>query len=434
MKERAFVLFYNRKVMEPTTHLRVLSFEEALAAVLQQAGKSAASAKQESLPLLQTQGRVLAQAVIADRNQPPFHRSTRDGFALRAMDIASGRMVQVVGQVRAGDVWSGAPLPPGQAVEIMTGAPVPAGADCVVMIEHVDELTDGNVRSIRLGDGRGINAGENIVPEGSEARAGDALLPPGAYIGAAEIAVAASCGYARLNVFARPRVAVIATGDELVELDERPLLHQIRNSNSYSLAAQIAASGAEAVRLEIARDSRESLLASIEKARACDLMLLTGGVSMGKYDLVEEVLLGLGAEFFFTGASIQPGKPVVFGRLPARTDRPEQYFFGLPGNPVSTQVTYLLFVESMLRALCGSGASSPGFVQAVLAESVRAKTGLTRFLPALLQHSIWSPSVRVVAWQGSGDQVANARANCYLVVPPDREMIAAGEPVTVLLR
>ncbi|MHB8888810.1 MAG: molybdopterin molybdotransferase MoeA [Acidobacteriaceae bacterium] len=420
--------------MEPTTHLRVLSFEEALAAVRKQAGTIATKPAKEALPLLAAKGRVLAQAVIADRDQPPFDRSTRDGFALRVADVANGGAVQMVGQVQAGDLWSGAPLQQGQAVEIMTGAPVPAGADCVVMIEHVEQRADGESQRIRLAAGRSIRAGENIVPEGSEARAGDVLLPSGTPVGAAEIAVAASCGYARLKVFAPPRVAVIATGDELVEVEEQPLLHQVRNSNSYSLAAQITASGAEAVRFPIARDTRESLLERIQQARGCDLMLLTGGVSMGKYDLVEEVLLELGAEFFFTGAKIQPGKPVVFGRLPANAERPEQYFFGLPGNPVSTQVTYLLFVEPLLGAMCGAEAGSPRFVQAILTEPVRARRDLLRFLPALLRYAVSGCSVRQVAWQGSGDQAANARANCYLVVPPDRETIAAGESVTVLLR
>jgi molybdopterin molybdotransferase len=420
--------------MQPETHLRILDFPDALALVLDHAGKLTARPAPERLALLATQGRTLAEAVAADRPQPPFDRSTRDGFATQAASVQQGAAAQVIGQVRAGEIWQGAALLPGQAVEVMTGAPIPAGADCVVMLEHVLDEEPSGLRRVHLAEGRSIHAGENVVPCGSEARAGEVLLPTGTRMGAAEIAIAAACGRATLQVFARPRIAVIATGDELVEVEDSPLPHQIRNSNSYALATQIAAAGAEAIRQPVAQDTCEALLASIRAARACDLLLLTGGVSMGKYDLVEAVLLELGAEFFFTGVRMQPGKPVVFGRLPGTADRPPQYFFGLPGNPVSTQVTFLLFAAPLLRALCGERQQQPRFVQATLAEPLRTKTGLTRFLPALLHYDLHTPTVRQVPWQGSGDQAANARANGYLVVPPDRETLAAGEPVTVLLQ
>jgi molybdopterin molybdotransferase len=301
----------------------------------------------------------------------------------------------------------------------MTGAPVPAGADCVVMVEHVER--DGN--TLRFSPGRSISPGDNIVPMGAEARAGDAILPRGTRISPAQIAAAAACGKGQFSVFARPRVAIVATGDELVEVDQQPLKHQIRNSNSYSLAAQVLAAGAEPVRLPIARDEREHLEGIIRTALESDLVLLSGGVSMGKYDLVEEVLLSLGAEFFFTGAMIQPGKPIVFGRLG------RVYFFGLPGNPVSTMVTFCLFVEPLLGALCGDACRGPRFAQARLASEVRVKTGLTRFLPA----SLTDVRVQPVIWQGSGDLASTSRANCFLVVPADRPVLAAGETVEILL-
>ena len=301
----------------------------------------------------------------------------------------------------------------------MTGAPVPAGADCVVMVEHVQR--DGAMLS--LSPGRSMAPGDNIVPMGAEARAGDAILPRGTRISPAQVAVAAACGAGKLSVFGRPRVAIVATGDELVEVSEQPQSQQIRNSNSYSLAAQVLAAGAEPVRLPIARDEREHLEAIIHTAVESDMVLLSGGVSMGKYDLVEEVLLSLGAEFFFTGALIQPGKPVVFGRLG------EHYFFGLPGNPVSTMVTFLLFVEPLLGALCGDARREPRFAQARLATEVKVKTGLTRFLPA----NLVNVSVQPVTWQGSGDLASTSRANCFLVVPPDRPALSAGETVEILL-
>src|SRR6202167_1808365 len=224
----------------------------------------------------------------------------------------------------------------------MTGAPVRGGADCVVMVEHVERNGD----TLSVTGGRSIASGENIVPRGAEARDGQVFVARGTRISAAQIAAAAACGAAQLKVFAQPRVAIVATGDELVEVDQQPLVHQIRNSNSYSLAAQLLAAGARPVRLPIARDERGDLEAIIRSALQSDLLLLSGGVSMGKYDLVEEVLLDLGADFFFTGALIQPGKPVVFGRL-ALNDR-QIYFFGLPGNPVSTMGTFSLFVEPLL--------------------------------------------------------------------------------------
>jgi molybdopterin molybdotransferase len=302
----------------------------------------------------------------------------------------------------------------------MTGAPVPAGGDCVVMVEHVS-VVDGFVH---LSAGRSIKHGENIVAAGAEARAGEEILPAGTRMAPAQLAAAAACGAAQVSVFRRPRVAIVATGDELVELDQRPLPHQIRNSNSYSLAAQVAAFGAEPVRLPIARDDRGHLEGVIRAALDADLLLLSGGVSVGKYDLVEEVLLGLGAEFFFTGALIQPGKPVVFGTLP------QIPFFGLPGNPVSTMVTFLLFVQPLLGALSGDRERTPRFALARLANEVRVKTGLTRFLPAILTPEI---TVEPVPWRGSGDLASTSRANCFLVVPPDVPHIATGETVTVLL-
>jgi molybdopterin molybdotransferase len=404
----------------------VLDFDQALAMVLQHA-TGLPLPTSESLPLLECGSRVLAEPVLADRDQPPFHRSTRDGFALHAGDTAGP--LKVVGLVRAGEQWQSR-LEPNVAIEIMTGAPIPEGADAVVMIEHIERHKD----SIRLLAGRTIRSGENIVPQGSEARAGQTVLPPGIPIEGAEIALAASCGYSELQVFQKPKIAIVATGDELVDLAATPAPHQIRNSNSYGLAELIRRAGGEPIQLPIAPDRRPELEQTIRAARRCNLMLLSGGVSMGKYDLVEEVLQALGAEFFFTGVKMQPGKPLVFGRLPDESDLPSQFFFGLPGNPVSTQVTFHCFVEPMLRVMAGAGIEGPRFLQATLAEDVPGKTGLMRILPARLASDRVRPEVRLVAWQGSGDLTANARANCYAVLPPDRDHFAAGDVITILLR
>jgi molybdopterin molybdotransferase len=419
---------------------RIPGFAEALGVVLRHAA-SVRVGGAERVALLASAGRVLAGNVVTDRDQPPFDRSTRDGFAVGAAEWMAGSRLRVVGQVRAGEVWTGGELGSGCAVEIMTGAAVPKGADAVAMVEHVEQ----GGGKVWAAVGRKLRAGENVVARGSEARQGEALLTAGTMVGAAEIALAAACGYVELDVYKRPVVAIVATGDELVEPEQRPAAHQIRNSNSYALAAMVEVAGGKARRMAIARDTREDLRERISEGRGCDLLLLSGGVSAGKYDLVEEVLAEFGAEFLFTGVRMQPGKPVVFGCLPRGSELASQqvsgsakaggwtHFFGLPGNPVSTQVTFHCFVAPMLRAMCGAGAAGLMFVQATLGEEVRAKPGVTRVLPAFLRHDLERPEVRLVGWQGSGDLAANARANCYAVLPEGRDL-KAGDVISVLLR
>src|SRR5439155_22759263 len=244
-----------------------------------------------------------------------------------------------------------------QAAAIMTGAPAPAGADAVVMVEYTSRHGD------QVQITKGVAAGDNIVPAGSEAQRGERLLASGVRLDHGVIAVAASVGRSRLVVYVKPKVAVLSTGDEVVDVDVPPGPNQIRNSNSYSLAAQIQAAGGEPVILAIAPDEPGRLRELISEGLEADMLLITGGVSMGKYDLVEQVLREFQAEFFFTGAQIQPGRPVVFGRVPRGAGAPARekhsqsdnykYFFGLPGNPVSTMVTFDLFVRPALDALRG---------------------------------------------------------------------------------
>jgi molybdopterin molybdotransferase len=382
----------------------------------------------ETVDLLAGLGRVLAEGILADRDFPPFARATRDGYAVRAADVAEiPARLEVVGEVKAGD-W---PEPGvcsvgrGQAVGIMTGAPLPEGADAVVMVEHTLPIREPAVKLVEVR--RSISVGENFVPRGAEARAGQLLLDRGRRLDHAGIAIAASVGKSRVQLFRKPRVAVLSTGDEVVEIDAMPGPAQIRNSNSYSLAAQVQNAGGEAVRLEIAPDERGRLRTLIEEGLGCDLLLLTGGVSMGKYDLVEQVLGELKAEFYFTGAEIQPGRPVVFGSH-------KKYFFGLPGNPVSTMVTFELFARPMIEALAGMAPQPLIFLRARLKSEIRTKTGLKRFLPAVLSGEFEDAEVELARWQGSGDIAALARANCYVVIPPDRERIEAGEWVSLLMR
>jgi molybdopterin molybdotransferase len=275
---------------------------------------------------------------------------------------------------------------------------------------------------------RAVVEGENIVPAGAEAKSGDQLLVAGTRVDHRAIALAASVGESQLHVYKKPRIAILATGDEIVSIADPPGLFEIRNSNSYSLAAQVKASGGDPVVLPVAPDEPDRLRELIAEGFNADLLLLSGGVSMGKYDLVEQVLTEFGAEFFFTGAQIQPGRPIVFGKSK------ESYFFGLPGNPVSTMVTFELFVRPVLEALAGQCPQKLVFLHAKFKSDIKTKTGLTRFLPAILSGEFDQTEVEVVPWQGSGDIAATARANCYVVIPPDRERIAAGEWIAVLMR
>jgi molybdopterin molybdotransferase len=243
----------------------------------------------------------------------------------------------------------------------------------------------------------------------------------------AALAVAASAGKSELKVFARPKIAVLSTGDELVEVDQQPAASQIRNSNSYSLAAQITAAGGEPVILPIAPDESPRLRELIEEGLHSDLLLLSGGVSMGKHDLVEPVLHELKAEFFFTGAKIQPGKPVVFGKAC------DKYFFGLPGNPVSTLVTFQLFAKPLVEALAGATPQPLRFLQARLKADITVKPGLTRFLPATLSGEFDRTEVELLKWQGSGDVVSAAKSNCYIVTNEKSSAFSKGSLVNVLL-
>jgi molybdopterin molybdotransferase len=326
-----------------------------------------------------------------------------------------------MGEVRAGSGFSGA-VAAMECVEIMTGAPVPQGADAVVMVEYAS-MQDGWVEM-----NRGVRTSENVVPQGSEARRGDVLAPMGRRIGAGEMAMMAAVGKQSVKVYRKPTVAILPTGDEVVAVDAQPGPFQIRNSNSYSLQAQTASAYSIPRPLGIAPDRPDRLREMIEQGLECDLLVLSGGVSMGKFDLVEKVLSELGAEFFFDGVAIQPGRPLVFGRVRNR------FFFGLPGNPLSTVVTFELFVRAALALLSGESSAPLIFLRARLDRAVRRKPGLAAFLPALLQGGAYDPVVSLVEWKGSGDIASLNRANCYLAIPEEAEELQAGEWVSVLPR
>jgi len=356
-----------------------------------------------------------AADAAADRDSPALARSVRDGYAVRATDLP-GRL-EIIGEVRAGECFAGQ-LAAGQAVEIMTGAPIPTGADAVVMIEHT-RRENGRV----VIDGR-AEAQQFINPRGCEAVAHQVVLRAGKRLDYADIALLASIGHARVKVYRRPAVAIIATGDEIVEIDEIPEEFQIRNSNAYSLAVQVARAGGLPQVLPVARDTLEHTREMVGRGLESDLLLLSGGVSAGKYDVVEQVLAEFGAEFYFDRVLIQPGQPLVFGRARGK------FFFGLPGNPSSTMVTFEIFARAALELLAGQEETSLHLPLARLTRDFRHRTGLTRFLPARLSGD--GSEITPIDWHGSGDIPALARANAYLVADPDRAEYAAGELIRVL--
>ena len=427
--------------MAPPTQSLVLTFEDARRIVEVHASRLSPGTH-ESIALLHAAGRILAEPIPADRDIPPFPRSTRDGYAVRAADLAQlPAKLTVIGEIKAGPPPGKVPiLNPGETFSIMTGAPVPPGADAVMMIEYTS-LQDGRVEIAKT---KTVAIGENIVAQGAEARRGTLVLDHGTRLNEAAIALAASVGKSRLQVFTSPRVAVLTTGDEIVDLDAEIRATQIRNSNSYSLAVQVQEAGGEPVLLPIAPDEPRRLRELIEQGLQADLLLMTGGVSMGRYDLVEQVLAELQAEFLFTGAKIQPGRPVVFGRVSSCGSGPlarsgasapePKYFFGLPGNPVSTMVTFELFARPLIEALSGMSPRPLLFLHARLKSEIRVQPGLKRFLPAILSGQYEDSQVELVPWQGSGDIAARTRSNCLLVIPPDREHILPGEWVAVMPR
>ena len=399
----------------------MLTYEQARNKIIEQVKEKRGPRASMVVSVWEALGFRLAQEVKTDREYPPFNRSTRDGYAVRSKEAGAGAQLKCVGEIKAGDTVRDA-LAAGTCLQIMTGAAVPAGADAVVMIEHTSREAD----LVRFE--RAAQAGQNIVPRGSEAATGQKMLTPGMLLGYAELALAAQVGAVHLQCARRPRVAVLSTGDEVVLLNETPGEFQIRNSNSVSLAAQIRIAGGEPVVLGNAADRIEDLGEKIELGLREDALVLSGGVSMGKYDLVENVLKAMGAEFFFDAVAIRPGKPVVFGICKGKP------VFGLPGNPVSTMVTFELFVVPAIDLLSGAEARPLPLVEARLGEAMNEKSGLAHFLPARVEWRGSQPEVKVLKWQGSGDIAALAKANCFLVVPAERDKIEAGESVSVLLR
>ncbi len=393
-----------------------LAFDEARQMVIDTVRSIQRSLKVESVDLEEAYGRVLADELTADRDYPALRRSLRDGFAVRAIDVPG--ILSIRGEVRAGEAEQSA-IGESEAVEIMTGAAVPPGADAVVMIEHTIRTSVSSVRT-----DRGAQTGQFINEQGAEARNGSLLISAGTKLDGSHVATLAMSGRTTVRVFGRPSVAVLATGDEIVELREQPAIYQVRNSNSYMLATLVRAAGGKPTILPIARDTKEALGPLLERGLQHDMLVISGGVSAGKYDLVKPTLQEMGVQFCFERVRVQPGQPTAFGIL---NNKP---VFGLPGNPGSSLITFELFARSAVEVLGGQSKPVLPLLQAQFEAPFRHKLGLTRFLPALLSED--GQHLRHIPWQGSSDVPALARANVFLVAEEDREAWDTGDSIRVM--
>jgi molybdopterin molybdotransferase len=396
----------------------MLTVDEALEIVLRETGVMPA----ERIAFGDAAGRVLAEEVLADADQPPFAKAMMDGFALRSQDVRlAPAELEVIEEIPAGSIPTRA-LEKGLAARIMTGAPLPEGADAVQMVEMTEPARGGHrVRILEA-----VESGTHVAPRGREAKAGQRLLAPGDSLTPSRLGVLAGVGKGSVLAHRRPRVAIAPTGDELVNWSETPKPGQIRNTNGPALAAACRQLGAEVIDLGIIRDDASALQECLHQGLASDLLLLSGGVSMGTYDLVEEALDREGVEIFFREIAIRPGKPAVFGR------KGSCLVFGLPGNPVSSLVIFQVLVAPALRKMQGVKRPEGRGLEALLETAVTQHTGRTSYLPGTLRFEGPSARIQPIPSSGSADLPAYSRANALLIIPADRNRVEAGEKLRVL--
>ena len=397
----------------------MISVEEALGILL----SNLPERRVEQVQFQSALGRVLAESLAATSDIPPFYRSALDGYAVIAADVANAPVtLDVAGTCRAGGGIPGR-ITSGQAMAIMTGAPVPEGADAVQMVELSQTSAEGRKVEIL----KPVKAHENIAPRGSEAKAGDIVLRSGHRVGPAEIAVMATFGYTQVKVFRHPSIAIFATGDELVEFDKTPRPDQIRNSNAYCLSSQLRLMGLDTDYLGIVRDDREELRRTMLSGLERDVLIITGGVSMGEYDFVQDVFRDVGIEILFSKVAIKPGKPTVFAR------KGDRLIFGLPGNPISALITFECFVRPALGRLSGVDAPELPRMRGELLTNVKHSPGRTAFLPAWVFWKEDGWKVEPLLWKSSADIVGFTGANATFIFPRNREFLSRGETVELML-
>lgn len=384
--------------------------------------------KPTSCALADAFGLVLQTDARCQDDSPPFDKALMDGYAVFAADITHGCELQVIEEITAGRVPERS-VASGQATRIMTGAPMPDGADAVVRVE-LTELLDGQPERVRI-NAESAASGQDMIRRGTNKQAGDLVVPAGRVLRAQEMSALAEMGKYSLSAFPRPNIAVLATGDELVPVDQPLGPGQIRNSNETMLTAQIRSAGGNPVPLGIARDNRDDLRAHIERGLQNDILLLSGGVSAGKLDLVPSELERAGVRQVFHKVRVRPGKPVWFGRLES-ADR-QCCVFGLPGNPVSSMVCFELFVRTAMRQMNGVATVRPQSVSARLSHSHSHKDDRETYFPAAVDWAAEGPVVSLMNWHGSSDLQSTVDANAMAVFPAEPREYTAGQTVDVVL-
>ncbi len=377
---------------------------------------------EEEISYLEALGRVLREEIRSDQDYPPFDKAMMDGYAVIAADLEHPpRTLRVIQEIPAGaDPGQMRRVKAGTTSRIMTGAPLPPGADAVVMVEETEEVPGepGVVRAMST-----VSRGQNRALQGEDIQRGAVLLERGEFISPAEIAVLAACGRTRIKVGGRPRLALLATGDELVPPEDRPGPGRIRNSNGPMMEALVRRVGCEPVNLGIASDDESILAQRMEQGLQTDALLLSGGVSVGVYDLVEAALRRVGVEILFDRVAIKPGRPFTFGR------RGSTLIFGCPGNPVSSYVIFQLFARPALRKMMGFQHPAPPRVRGTLEEPVRHRPGRAGYYQAKVRWEGSGYSVRVLPTSGSADFVSCARGNAIAVVPLERSGMERNESI-----
>jgi molybdopterin molybdotransferase len=397
----------------------MISVKEAIQRILDQIPRLG----KERVGILQAQGRVLAEDIFSPRNIPPWDNSAMDGYALRHQDIqkATGLnpvSLKVLADLPAGRVFDGL-VGPGEAVRIMTGAPLPNGADTVVPVEETSKV-EGGVKILSS-----VALGSNIRRAGEDVLAGEKVLEEGTVLRAPHAGMLASLRRSSIYVFQRPRVAILSTGDELLEIDEPWQEGKITNSNSYSMAGLVSECGGQPMQLGIARDRLEELAAKMREGLVADILLTTGGVSVGDYDFVKGLLNEMG-QMSFWKVAMRPGQPLAFGRVNGKP------LFGLPGNPVSCMVSFEQFVRPALLKMSGfRNLFRPG-LKAVLKEDISKKAGLTHFVRCRLFREGGVLFSTATGEQGSGMLSSMVKAQGFIVLPAERTLVRAGEEVWVM--
>ena len=379
-----------------------------------------------TVPLLDSVGGVLAEPVLSDVDLPPFNRSAMDGYAVRAEDVRNVPVeLEVIETIPAGATPSEA-IGPGRCAKVMTGAPCPDGADVVVRVEYTESsgaasaADSGRVRILRQ------DSGTNICLRGEDIRRGEQVLAAGKPIRPAEVALLATVGRVRVSIIRRPTVAVLSTGDELVEPDRPMGPAKIRDSNRYCLSSQVRRAGFTARDLGIARDRPEELREKIRQGLSEDVLILSGGVSMGDYDYVPQILEEMDVAVQFSEVAMKPGKPTVFAT------HADGLVFGLPGNPVSSFLTFRLFVLPALKRMSGDPGPANSYASATLAETLTKRKGRQTYVPALAKEEAEGAIARPVPFHGSGDLVGLCKSNAVIVFPAQAEKLPAGETVEVM--